>query len=237
MIKRIKLFDREIEYNLQRKRVKNINLRIKPDKSITVSANDRVSERAIERFIIEKQYFILRALEKYDKMQKTLPKPKQLIDGERVKVFGKDFTLKVLLGKKNCVEIEDCFINLFVKDVKDVSLKKKVLDKWLNYQVEEIVNRLCEKAYLEFKKYWGVFPLIRYRKMRSRWGSCHTVKKILTFNYALINAPIECVEYVVYHEFAHFLEPNHSKRFYLTLGEFLPDYKERKKQLKKISIF
>jgi predicted metal-dependent hydrolase len=141
-----------------------------------------------------------------------------------------------LLGKKNCVEKEDCFLKLRVKNMEDTLLKKKVLDKWLNYQVEEIVNRLCEKAYLEFKKYCGVFPLIRYRKMKSRWGSCHTVKKILTFNYALINAPIECVEYVVYHEFTHFIEPNHSKKFYLTLGEFLPDYKERRRDLRKILI-
>ena len=113
MIKRIKLLDREIEYDLQRKRVKNINLRIKPDKSITVSANPRVPENRIERFIIEKQEFILRALEKYGKMQKSLPKPKQYIDGETIKVFGKDFTLKVFLAKKNYVEKEEPFINLY----------------------------------------------------------------------------------------------------------------------------
>ena len=101
MIKRIKLLDREIEYDLQRKRVKNINLRIKPDMTITVSANSRVSESRIERFILEKQEFILRALEKYGKIQRSLPKPKQYIDGETVKVFGQDLTLKVFLSKKN----------------------------------------------------------------------------------------------------------------------------------------
>ena len=95
MIKRIKLLDREIEYDLQRKRVKNINLRIKPDKTITVSANPRVQISRIERFILEKQEFILRAFEKYSKMQKSLPKPKQYVDGETVKVFGQDFALKV----------------------------------------------------------------------------------------------------------------------------------------------
>ena len=99
MIKRIKLLDREIEYDLQRKRVKNINLRIKPDKRITVSANPRVPESRIERFILEKQDFILSALEKYDKVQVSLPKPKQYIDGETIKVFGQDFTLKVFLAK------------------------------------------------------------------------------------------------------------------------------------------
>ena len=143
MIKRIKLLDREIEYDLQIKRVKNINLRIKPDKSITVSANPRVPENRIERFILEKQDFILRALEKYGKMQKSLPRPKQYIDGETVKVFGKDFTLKVFLAKKNYVETDDSFIKLYVRSIDDLSRKKKVLDKWLYNQVEETIIRIC----------------------------------------------------------------------------------------------
>ena len=236
MIKRIKLLDREIEYDLQRKRVKNINLRIKPDKSITVSANPRVPESRIERFILEKQDFILSALEKYDKVQVSLPKPKQYIDGETVKVFGQDLTLKVFLSKKNYVEIGDSFIKLYVRSIDDLSLKKKVLDKWLYKQVEEIVTSICEKVYPLFKKHCGNFPTIKFRKMTSRWGSCNFVRKILTFNYALINAPIECVEYVIYHEFTHFIEPNHSKKFYSVLSNFLPEYKERKKKLQKISI-
>ena len=230
MIKRIKLLDREIEYDLQRKRVKNINLRIKPDSTITVSANSRVSENRIERFILEKQEFILRALEKYGKMKKSLSKPKQYIDGETVKVFGKDLTLKVFLSKKNYVEIGEQFINLYVKDLDDVSLKKKVLEKWQYKQVEETITNFCKTIYPLFKKYCGDFPTIKFRKMTSRWGSCNFVRKILTFNYALINAPIECVEYVVYHEFTHFIEPNHSKKFYLALSNFLPNYKERKKK-------
>ena len=110
------------------------------------------------------------------------------------------------------------------------------MDKWLYNQVEEIVTSICEKVYPLFKKYCGDFPTIKFRKMTSRWGSCNFVRKILTFNYALINAPIECVEYVIYHEFTHFIEPNHSKKFYLALSNFLPEYKERKKKLQKISI-
>lgn len=236
MIKHINLLDREIEYDLQRKRVKNINLRIKHDKSITVSANPRVSESRIERFILEKKIFILRALEKYDKMQVSLPKPTQYIYGETVKVFGRDLTLKVFPSNKNCVEKNEEFIKLYVKDVNNLSLKKKVLDKWLCEQIKEIVTNICENVYPLFKKYCGDFPIIKFRKMVSRWGSCHTTKKILTFNYALINAPIECVEYVVYHEFTHFIEPNHSKKFYMALSKFLPNYKEKKKELKKIVI-
>ena len=65
MLKEIKLHDKIIEYDLQRKNVKNINLRIKQDGTIYVSANKWVSEETIEKFILSKADFILRALSKY----------------------------------------------------------------------------------------------------------------------------------------------------------------------------
>lgn len=236
MIKRIKLLDREIEYEFTRKNVKNINLRIKPNKTVIVSANEKVPESRIEKFLIEKQVFILRAFERCDKRQEALPTSKRYIDGEIVKLFGRDLSLKVFNSKKNYVERNDDFISLYVKDASDLSLKKKVLDKWLCKQIEETVTNICETIYPLFKKYCGDFPVIRFRKMVATWGSCHPTKKILTFNYALINAPISQVEYVIYHEFTHFIEANHSKKFYTALSNFLPDYKRRKKELKKVFI-
>ena len=59
------LGDRTIKYDLEYKKVKNINLRIKSDCSVCVSANKRVPQKVIDEFIISKVDFILRALEKY----------------------------------------------------------------------------------------------------------------------------------------------------------------------------
>ena len=67
--------------------------------------------------------------------------------------------------------------------------------------------------------------------MKSRWGSCNPGKGILTFNTQLMYAPPECIEYVVVHEFAHFLQPNHSALFYNEVAAVLPDWKDRRKKL------
>jgi predicted metal-dependent hydrolase len=64
--------------------------------------------------------------------------------------------------------------------------------------------------------------------MVSRWGSCQPRENILCFNTALIEAPVECIEYVVAHEFTHFLEANHSKSFYNKLEKIIPDWKQRR---------
>ena len=69
------------------------------------------------------------------------------------------------------------------------------------------------------------------RAMRTRWGSCNTVKKRITINLNLIHKPSVCLEYVVVHELIHLIEANHSQRFYSLMEKFMPDWKDIQKQL------
>ena len=237
MIKEIVLNGKRIEYDLQRKDVKNINLRIKTDKSIFISANSRVSEKIIDEFIISKANYILKALAHFDEIAKYAPKPKQYVDGETFRIFGHDRRLIVVEGKKNKVESDESYVTLTVKDSKSFDQKKKMMNRWLNSICKDTVQSLCEAIYPKFQKYGVLYPVIRYRNMVSRWGSCQPKRGILTFNYALVEAPISCIEYVVVHEFTHFLQPNHSKKFYQQLAMFMPDWEARKKVLEKGNAF
>ncbi len=237
MIKTIELNGRVVTYNLERKKVKNINLRIKSDQSMYVSANYYVSNAVIEDFLQEKSDYILKALEHYSEIAKYAPKPKQYVDGESFKILGHDRRLKVVQGKKNSVEGDESYITLIVKDVNNFELKKKTMDKWLKNYCKEILFEVCESVYPKFQKYGVEFPELRFRNMVSRWGSCQPKRKILTFNISLIEAPLSCVEYVVTHEFTHFLQPNHSKRFYNQLAMFMPDWQERKRILERNNCF
>lgn len=58
--------DRKITYELTRKKVKNINLRIKPDGTVHVSASTAVTIAVIERFIRKRADFILGAIDKFN---------------------------------------------------------------------------------------------------------------------------------------------------------------------------
>lgn len=233
MIKTINLNGRGISYRLERKNVKNINLRIKADQSITVSASVRVSDNVIEEFLRAKAEYILRALDHYAEIAKYAPKPKQYVDGESFKILGHDRRLRVVQGKRNAIESDESYITLMVKDPADLELKKKTMDRWMKNYCKEILLAVCESVYPKFQKYGVEFPELRFRNMVSRWGSCQPKRRILTFNIALIEAPLSCIEYVVTHEFTHFLQPNHSKKFYHQLAMFMPDWQERKKILEK----
>lgn len=72
---------------------------------------------------------------------------------------------------------------------------------------------------------------IRIHPMKTRWGSCNFKKGTLNFNLYLVDQPQECIEYVVMHEFAHFVHPNHSAAYHALMTELMPDWKERKKRL------
>ena len=183
MNREIILGNRTIKYDLQYKKVKNINLRIKPDGSINVSANKKVPQKVLDDFIISKAEFILRALEKY----KNMP----------------------------------------VKEQKQY---------YTEDELKELILALCNNVYPYYEKQGIKHPEIKFRKMVSRWGSCHTKKGILTFSTNLMYAPAECIEYVVWHEFTHFLQPNHSSKFYNELAKVYPNWKECRKKLKEISI-
>lgn len=233
MIKTINLNGREISYNLERKNVKNINLRIKADQSINISASVRVSDGVIEEFLSAKAEYVLRALDHYVEIAKYAPNPKQYVDGESFKILGHDRRLRVVQGKRNAIESDESYITLMVKNPADLELKKKTMDRWVKNYCKEILLAVCESVYPKFQKYGVEFPELRFRNMVSRWGSCQPKRKILTFNIALIEAPLSCIEYVVTHEFTHFLQPNHSKKFYGQLAMFMPDWQERKKILEK----
>ena len=237
MIKTINLNGREIRYNLERKNVKNINLRIKADQSINISASVRVSDGVIEEYLSTKAEYVLRALDHYAEIAKYAPKPKQYVDGESFKILGHDRRLRVVQGKRNAIESDESYITLVVKDPADLELKKKTMDRWMKNYCKEILLAVCESVYPKFQKYGVEFPELRFRNMVSRWGSCQPKRNILTFNVALIEAPLSCIEYVVTHEFTHFLQPNHSKKFYGQLAMFMPDWQERKKILEKNSCY
>ena len=222
---------RNIDYILTRKQVKNINLRVKWEGKVLVSANNQVSVAYIDNFVVSKGMFILRALEKYEEKRNDVDAPKQYISGESLLLLGKKYCLKVVEGNKEGVSLEGDFIFLVVKDKDNFKRKERLINLWLKEQQMEIFHQICREIYPMFQEFNVEYPIIKIRYMTSRWGSCQPTKGIITLNSKLIEVPRNYIEYVVLHEFAHFIHPNHSKNFYDLVERLMPDWKERKKGL------
>ena len=176
----------DIEYTLHYKKVKNINLRIKSDLSVYVSANKRIPTGIIDSFVLSKSDFIKKA--------------KSRISSCSNEEFSTETTLEQLTDLKNfCVEYSDKTYYALFSD--------------------------------RFKK-----PQILFKEMKSAWGICHPKRGYITLNTRLAQYDRKAVEYVIMHEFVHFLHPNHQKGFHDLIKALMPDYNERKMLFKKRSV-
>ena len=157
--------DRKITYELTRKKVKNINLRIKPDGTVHVSASTAVTIAVIERFIRERADFILGAIDKFNaknENRKTL-----FVSGEKLSLLGTQHILYVKKGIRNYATDSDGNITLYVTDTDDYELKYKTYITWLRSQCLPLMTLLCKRAYDEHYGKLGIdFPTIKVKDMR-----------------------------------------------------------------------
>ena len=177
-----------LEYQLTRKDVKNINIRVKPDGSVFVSANTKVPIAYIDDLIRQREGFIVRARENYAK------------------------------NKTNMVPIDR------------EAHRKQLMKKYPKEYQRQFFGQICDEVQADFERsgYRVPFKELRIRYMTARWGSCQPRMGIITLNSCLMEKPRRAVEYVVLHEFAHFVHPNHSKDFYALVESLMPDWKQRK---------
>ena len=229
--------DQEISYVLERKQVKNLNLRIKKDGSVFVYANDIVPFEEVDEFVCNKASYILDAIKRFNEIALYKPQPKQYVSGETFYLQGRGLRLQVSQAAKDSISSDGVYIYLKVKDVNDFENKRRMVNRFLDNQCKAIFGEVMDELYPLFKKYGIERPTLRIRDMETRWGSCLAKKGIVTLNKRLLEAPRNCIEYVVMHELCHFMHPNHSKYFYAFLSMLMPDWKERKQFLDKTAVF
>lgn len=217
-----------LEYSLERKNVKNINLHVRKNGSVYVSAHVDVPEDKIDEFLISKGTFIQKSQRKFQEQERYKSLPKQYVSGESFYIQGRALRLKVTQANKDQVYSDGIHLFLETKDPQDFVKKERLITRFLESQCKTIFSEIVGELYPVFQKYGVAPPVLRIRNMDTRWGSCLPGKGVITLNKRLLEAPRNCIEYVVMHELCHFVHPNHSKRFYTFLSMLMPDWKDRK---------
>lgn len=221
-----------ISFMLTRKKVKNINLRIRPDTTVVVSANRSVPLQHIEQMVIGKAPWILNGIEHLGKQQQASIKA-EYRTGETVCLLGEYYPLQVLpADRKEKMIMNKESVLLYVKDEFNFNRKKQLVDRWYKKEATRIFHDSLDRNYPPVAVYGIKKPAVTIRTMKTRWGSCSVDKQKITLNTELVKFPKPCIDYIVLHELAHFRHRNHDKQFYGFLTELMPDWKEHRKYLK-----
>lgn len=222
MIRKVNTELGEISFELQRKRVKNINLRVREDGSVHVSVPYNVSYDRAEEFVRSNCRFVFSALERIRQVAEK---------ADKVCYLGEEVEVAAAVGERIGWEMDG---NRLILTVREDSEKSAALDKWRRDECERLFPVICKEKWEMFRLagYDIPYPKISYRKAKSRWGSCTAGKSKIMLNIMLIEKPVICIEQVVVHELAHFVVQDHSERFYEVMDRIMPLHKEVRKMLR-----
>ncbi len=208
---------------LIRSKRQSIALEINSDGTFVVRAPHFVGEQAIREFINSKRKWIDKV---YDSKRQslTLSRPKQFSEGEKFLYLGNEYALHIDGGILGKLLFEDRFI------LNECYLPKAriLFERWYREEAFMLFTLRC--------KFYAGNMGVRYNSInlsgaKHRWGSCYSSGN-LRFNWRLVMAPKDIIDYVVVHELAHLVEPNHSSRFWAIVDKVFQDHREAKQWLK-----
>ena len=197
---------------------------------LQIRVPNRVRDRKIVEILETKERWIRNKVIQLQNQRIT--NKREFISGESFSLFGRNLYLKVLEGGKVGTQLIDDYLITTVRTSEIGDLRKSRIKTYLEkWYIHEAYQKLEEKV-MRYSKIIRVSPReIKVRNYKTRWGSCDN-KGRLTFNFHLIKAPHEIVDYVVIHELCHMIQPNHSKFFWNEVARFDPSFKNHKKWLK-----
>ena len=198
----------DISYSVKRslKRTK-ITITIERDRRVVVHAPLHASDEAIARIVEAKRHWIYEKTQHCQKYKgRPHPPGKELVNGESALYLGRSYRIEIVDKEMECIR----FDQRFLIPASRAPYRMDAMREWyIGRAKERILPRVVKRA-----RELGVsFGKARIVDTRYRWGSC-TVRDNINLNWRLIKAPIYVVDYVIAHELAHLLEPNHTPRFW-----------------------
>lgn len=235
MIREIVINNKKVAYRIERKSVKNINIRVKNDGIVYISANRRVSEKYILSVLSQKSDFIFNALKKLEYNEKLI---KMESEENAVKYLGKKYEINIIPSDKETACLEEDYFYIYTRFPENKENIKSIVKNWHRKQCINIFNEISQKVRSDFLEK-GIFvpeTVITVKEMKTRWGSCNPSRGRMSINLKLVEYPKECIAEVFYHEYAHYIHPDHSADFYNLLFKMYPDYKKWKSVLECVHI-
>jgi hypothetical protein len=182
----------------------------------------------VEGFVEEKRPWIERTLRRMRESESNFP-PARLEDGGELPYLGERLTLRVRSERgrvRPYVARRGDRLEVMLPPGVDLGAP---LEAWLR---REARTEIAERLDAAVARAGTSYASLQIRGQRTRWASCST-SGAMSFNWRLLLAPPEIVDYVVEHEVAHLEIHDHSERFWGLLASRSPRWREHENWLRR----
>ena len=220
--------DQIIKFNIEYKKRKKMKIQIDQGRRITVLVPKGTEEKYVIELVKLRASLILEKLKSMEKKTKDIVENKYE-DGDKLLYLGKYYVMNIIRDnntEKNMINFNNEEFTIKLKDY-DKDMVKKLIKRFYKKQCKKVILKRIKHYDSYFNKKIKNIEII---ESKNKWGSCNLNGK-LDFNWRLIMAPIEIIDYVVVHEMCHLAHMNHLKSFWRLLGKIIPDYKKRSEWL------
>ncbi len=206
-----------------------VRLSISREKGLIVTIPRGFRAEWLPPILQEKQDWIQKAYKKVLEAEPSPPK-KSLPESLDLAALNEKWQViyKPLDRKTTSLEVQSGRILLIQGRVNSLTTIRSLLRKWLRTRAEQVLpawlDRISHQTGLRYQD-------VTIRDQRTRWGSCSSQKNI-NLNQKLLLLPPTLVDYIMVHELCHTLQMSHSAKFWKLVGQFMPDYALRRKQLR-----
>ncbi len=208
----IKIDDQFYQVVIKVRNNKNTYIRVSPELIITVTTNPLMTKKEIANLLEQNKPFLKKAIFRRKKEME----------------LSQSF---YYLGNKYDIVYLSTINNVSIDNNKIYTKNDQQLNRWYENEMYNIFNDRLEYNYNLFREKIP-YPTLKLRAMKTRWGVCNISKKTITLNKNLIRYKIDIIDYVIIHELAHFIHPNHSSDFWKLVNYYLPNYQELRKELR-----
>lgn len=206
-------------------RLKTISLQVK-NQEVVLSVPRFVSDGEIDNIIERKINWINNklAIEKTN----SLDIKRKYENGDKFLYFGSEYSLIIKDSNRDNVYLYKNNIIVEVNNNINATYIRNILKTW--YISESKKYLIKTNSYYEILIGVEANKLL-FGKYKSKWGSCNS-KKIISYDWRIIMAPLEVIHYLIIHELCHIKYLNHSNNFWNTVEKYMANYKLQKQWLK-----
>jgi predicted metal-dependent hydrolase len=217
---------RDIRYALKRSDRKTASIYVERDGQVTVIVPKTLSDEQIEKVLDEKRRWIYKSLAEWHDLNATRVE-RQFVNGEGFLYLGRSYRLKLVPKQEQPLLLKDGHFCLRA----DLRPAAKAVPAFRDFYRDKGLVRINERVSF-FKARMDVEPKsVKILDLKHRWASW-TPGGNLNFHWKCMMSPAKILDYIVVHELAHLMYPDHSAKFWNEVDKLLPDFVERKEWLR-----